>query len=225
MIKYLLLSIFIACQLSLMSTQQLAPNDLKPLKTKAPKPDEPIIIVGGGLAGLSAALEALKADGTVILIDKSKDLGGNSAKASSGINGVNTETQHKMHIEDSTDKFYSDTMSAGDRENDPGLVDLLVQESTSAVEFLIDVGVDLTDINLCGGHSVPRTHWIPSPKEGKPIPVGFSIIKNLKSKVQEFGDMHPGKLQIMTDTPVVGIVTWNDFVTGVRIKNSTGHLV
>lgn len=65
---------------------------------------------------------------------------------------------------------------------------------------------------------------IPSPKEGKPIPVGFSIIKNLKSKVQEFGDMHPGKLQIMTDTPVVGIVTWNDFVTGVRIKNSTGHL-
>uniref|UniRef100_A0AC35GKW3 FAD-dependent oxidoreductase 2 FAD binding domain-containing protein n=1 Tax=Panagrolaimus sp. PS1159 TaxID=55785 RepID=A0AC35GKW3_9BILA len=181
-----------------MSTQQLAPNDLKPLKTKAPQPNEPIIIVGGGLAGLSAALEALRSDATVILIDKSKDLGGNSAKASSGINGVNTETQRKMHIEDSTDKFYSDTLSAGDRENDPTLVDLLVQESNSAVEFLIDAGVDLTDINLCGGHSVPRTHWIPSPKEGRPIPVGFSIIKNLKTK--------------------------NDFVTGVRIKNSTGHL-
>uniref|UniRef100_A0A914QZP7 FAD-dependent oxidoreductase 2 FAD binding domain-containing protein n=1 Tax=Panagrolaimus davidi TaxID=227884 RepID=A0A914QZP7_9BILA len=125
-----------------------------------------------------------------------------------GINGVNTETQRKMHIEDSTDKFYSDTMSAGDRENDPTLVDLLVQESNSAVEFLIDAGVDLTDINLCGGHSVPRTHWIPSPKEGRPIPVGFSIIKNLKIKLQEFGDLHPGKLQIMTDTPVQGIVTW-----------------
>ena len=67
-----------------MSSQQLAPNDLKPLKTKAPKADEAVIIVGGGLAGLSAALEALKADATVILIDKAKDLGGNSAKASSG---------------------------------------------------------------------------------------------------------------------------------------------
>ena len=77
----------------------------------------------------------------------------------SGINGCNTETQRKLHIEDSTDKFLSDTMSAGDRENDPGLVDLLVQESAAAVEFLIDVGVDLTDINLCGGHTVPRTHW------------------------------------------------------------------
>ena len=50
-------------------------------------------------------------------------------------------------------------MVAGDRENDPALVDLLVHESADAVEFLIDAGVDLTDINLCGGHSVPRTHW------------------------------------------------------------------
>lgn len=63
---------------------QLNPGDLRPLKMKAPKPDEPVIIVGGGLAGLSATLEALRADASVILIDKSKDLGGNSAKASSG---------------------------------------------------------------------------------------------------------------------------------------------
>lgn len=67
-----------------MATSQLAPNDLKPLKTKAPKADEPVIVVGGGLAGLSAVLEALKYDASVLLIDKSKDLGGNSAKASSG---------------------------------------------------------------------------------------------------------------------------------------------
>ena len=67
-----------------MASSHLAPNDLKPLKTKAPRPDEPVIIVGGGLAGLSAVLEAIKYDANVILIDKSKDLGGNSAKASSG---------------------------------------------------------------------------------------------------------------------------------------------
>lgn len=30
------------------------------------------------------------------------------------------------HINDSTDRFYSDTMTAGDRENDPILVDQLV---------------------------------------------------------------------------------------------------
>ncbi|KAE9553738.1 hypothetical protein FO519_003048 [Halicephalobus sp. NKZ332] len=202
---------------------QINPSEFQPLKMKAPKPDEPIIVVGGGLAGLSATLEALRSDASVILIDKSKDIGGNSAKASSGINGAGTETQKKLNIEDTTDKFYSDTMSAGDRENDPGLVDLLVHDSAAAVEFLIDVGVDLTDINLCGGHSVPRTHWIPSPKEGKPLPVGVAIIKALKNKVIQFGEENPGKLKIETEREVVGIVTWNDYVTGVRYQNSTGH--
>ena len=44
-----------------------------------------MIIVGGGLAGLSAAIEALKAGSKVIIVDSEKNLGGNSAKASSGI--------------------------------------------------------------------------------------------------------------------------------------------
>lgn len=33
-----------------------------------------------------------------------------------------------MGIEDSTERFRADTMSAGDRENDEGLVDVLVSE-------------------------------------------------------------------------------------------------
>ncbi len=50
-------------------------------------------------------------------------------------------------------------MAAGDRENDATLVDVLVHESADAVQFLVDNGIDLSDVNLCGGHSVPRLHW------------------------------------------------------------------
>jgi heterodisulfide reductase subunit A-like polyferredoxin len=39
-----------------------------------------VVVVGGGLAGLSAAIEAYHAGGTVILLDKAKNVGGNSAK-------------------------------------------------------------------------------------------------------------------------------------------------
>lgn len=43
-----------------------------------------IIVVGGGLAGLSAAIEASRHGAVVTIIEKEKNLGGNSAKATSG---------------------------------------------------------------------------------------------------------------------------------------------
>jgi succinate dehydrogenase/fumarate reductase flavoprotein subunit len=94
---------------------------------RAPKYDEAVIVVGGGLAGMSATISALEEGvSKVYLLDKEKDLGGNSAKATSGINACGTEAQEAAKINDSPDKFYTDTITAGDRENDPGLVDILV---------------------------------------------------------------------------------------------------
>jgi len=47
-----------------------------------------VIVIGGGLAGLSAAHTILENGGSVLLLDKSAFLGGNSTKATSGINGM-----------------------------------------------------------------------------------------------------------------------------------------
>lgn len=129
------------------------------IESKKITQERKIVVVGGGLAGLSAAFEVLNNNAQLILIEGEKVTGGNSAKATSGINGCDTETQRKLGIRDSHDKFYSDTMQAGNNENDPDLVDVLVHNSADAIEFLIKRGVDLTDVNIGGGHSVPRTHW------------------------------------------------------------------
>ena len=51
------------------------------------------IVVGGGLAGVSAANTVLECGGRVVLVDKSAFCGGNSTKATSGINGAETQTQ------------------------------------------------------------------------------------------------------------------------------------
>uniref|UniRef100_A0A915DW92 FAD-dependent oxidoreductase 2 FAD binding domain-containing protein n=1 Tax=Ditylenchus dipsaci TaxID=166011 RepID=A0A915DW92_9BILA len=195
-----------------MACAQLPPGNLEKSPGAAgrtPKNSEPVVIVGGGLAGLSAAIEAIKAGARVILVDKEKDLGGNSAKASSGINGCNTKAQRALGISDSVDKFYSDTMSAGDRENDQTLVDILTHESADAVKFLREHGVDLSD--LCGGHSVPRTYWLPSSKEGKALPVGVAIIRALKNHLTELQEEEPDS-------------NLNDYVTGVRFKNNQGRV-
>ena len=69
---------------------------------------EQVIVVGGGLAGLSAAHTVLEHGGRVLLLDKCPFLGGNSTKATSGINGALTRTQAKAGIDDSADKFEAD---------------------------------------------------------------------------------------------------------------------
>lgn len=58
-----------------------------------------VIIVGGGLAGLSAAHTVLERGGRVLVVDKNPFFGGNSTKATSGINGALTKTQQKQGIQ------------------------------------------------------------------------------------------------------------------------------
>ena len=64
-----------------------------------------VIIVGGGLAGLSAAHTILERGGRALVLDKKDFLGGNSVKATSGINGALTNAQIKLGIPDSAEIF------------------------------------------------------------------------------------------------------------------------
>jgi flavocytochrome c len=57
-----------------------------------------VIIVGGGLAGLSAAHTVLENGGAVVLLDKMKFLGGNSTRATSGINGARARAASRVAL-------------------------------------------------------------------------------------------------------------------------------
>uniref|UniRef100_A0A8R1HIF4 FAD_binding_2 domain-containing protein n=1 Tax=Caenorhabditis japonica TaxID=281687 RepID=A0A8R1HIF4_CAEJA len=178
-----------------------------------------VVVVGGGLAGLSASLQIISDGGRVILVEGEGNTGGNSAKASSGINGAGTETQKNMGITDSPDLLQKDTLTAGDDENDKKLVEILAANSADAVQFLKNVGVDLTDVNLCGGHSVPRTHWIPSPKEGRPIPAGFEIMKRLRTRLNEIQEKDPEAFRLLTQTKMIGIEKRDGRVVGIQTES------
>ena len=80
----------------------------RPRSDAAHNMEEQIIVIGGGLAGLSAAHTVLEHGGRVLLLDKCPFLGGNSTKATSGINGALTRTQAAKGIQDSADKFEAD---------------------------------------------------------------------------------------------------------------------
>lgn len=54
------------------------------LRVSPPDGQRPVVVVGGGLAGLAASIEASRAGAPVILMEKGNRIGGNSAKATSG---------------------------------------------------------------------------------------------------------------------------------------------
>ncbi|KAK4460034.1 putative fumarate reductase flavoprotein subunit [Cladorrhinum samala] len=181
----------------------------------------PVIVVGAGLAGLSASLSALRAGApSVRLLERAAKPGGNSIKASSGINGAPTRFQPvaTLGIDES---FWEDTArSAGARlrgasvsryakEHREALISTLTNRSASAIDFLVDLGVDLSVVALLGGHSYPRTH-----RGAGKTPPGAAIVTTLLSKLKEQGD---DKFQLLTDCEVTKLVTdEDDKVAGVE---------
>ncbi|KAF5386138.1 hypothetical protein D9615_002340 [Tricholomella constricta] len=118
-----------------------------------------VIVVGGGLAGLSAAHTLLERGANVLMLDKQGFMGGNSTKATSGINGAGTQSQQALGIPDNSKIFFEDTKrSARDLARDD-LIRVLTGRSGDAVNWLQDkFNLDLSKVSRLGGHSQPRTH-------------------------------------------------------------------
>ena len=176
-----------------------------------------VIVVGSGLAGLSAAHSVVQNGGKVILLEMMPKYGGNSIKASSGINGAPTRFQPLPD-----DMFYSDTVKSSGviyQNSDPKtkkdrekLMKKLVDNSQSAVYWLTDhFGIDLAAVTQLGGHSRPRTHR----GTGK-LPPGFAIVSALWKKLQED---YAEQAILKTQCRVTKLLTTGSGVVGVEYEN------
>ena len=165
-----------------------------------------VVVIGGGLAGLSAAHTVLERGGNVVVIDKNPFMGGNSTKATSGINGTLTKTQILQGVKDSVDAFLKDTIisaAGGDPNAQPyELAQVLTSESGPAVEWLIDnFGLDLSLLSRLGGHSFPRTH------RGKERFPGMTITYALMEKLEAIAAKQPDRVQIHTKSKATKLIT------------------
>ena len=86
-----------------------------------------VVVIGAGGAGLTAALEAFDQGASVIVLEKMSIAGGNTNRASGGMNASETSVEKENGIEDSNDLFYEDTMKGGYNKNNPELVRNLVE--------------------------------------------------------------------------------------------------
>lgn len=178
-----------------------------------------VIVIGGGLAGLSAAHTCLENGLKTVVIDKMAFFGGNSTKATSGINGALTKSQRKLQISDSPEIFEEDTMRGGAKR--PDLVKVLCHESAPGVDWIMDkFGVDLSLVSRLGGHSQPRTH------RGKERFPGMTITYGLMERLEEIAETNDGRARTLMKTRVEKLLTDSaGNVCGVEAINVKGERI
>ncbi|KAH0476021.1 MAG: uncharacterized protein KVP18_004994 [Porospora cf. gigantea A] len=169
-------------------------------------PAEKIVVVGGGLAGLVACVELVSRGHQVHLLEKEPFPGGNSRKATSGLNAVRS-----MDSADSLTAFQQDMMESGGGLSQEELVLRLAQHSDSALRFLETfTGLEFNQVTQLGGHSHPRTYRLPTDR--KLGPVGMEVVSRLLKFLKASQRFH-----LHTGAKLVDLAMEGDRVTQISV--------
>ena len=170
------------------------------------------IIVGSGGTGLTAALQARELGLNVVILEKNGKIGGNTSRASSGMNASESLVQLDEGIIDNNRDFYEETLKGGGLLNDRAMLKYFVNHSAIAISWLMKYGVRLTDLTITGGMSVKRAH-----RPGSMEPVGFYLTSRLTNQVKKAG------VDIFTGAKVTKLLQdKNGNVNGVEVETDKG---
>ena len=170
--------------------------------------DTEIVIIGAGGAGMTAAIMTKQAGKDFVILEKMPYAGGNTTKATGGMNAAETHYQKEQGIEDSVELFVSDTIKGGHDLNDPALVQVMAGESAGAIDWLDSIGADLPKISFSGGASVNRIH---APADGSGV--GEYLVEKFTAKLAELG------VDIMYETKATELLTDADGrICGVKAE-------
>ena len=172
-----------------------------------------VVVVGSGGAGLAAAIQAHDLGASVVVVEKMSVIGGNTNKASAGMNAAETKFQKLKGIVDSKDLFYKETLTGGKNKNNPELLRYFVENAPDAIDWLDNNGIELSGITTTGGMSIDRTH---RPASG--AAVGGFLISGLQKNINRRG------IEVMLDTNVTEILTENHKVVGVKVSEEDGSV-
>lgn len=168
--------------ISLEDLVPLSEND-KPYELENSKKECDILIIGGGGAGFTAAIEALSTEElNVVILEKMPFAGGNTRMSGGEYAAPGNWVQLTEGITmDSKETFFKDIYEGGEKKGNPELIKVLADNALTNANWLRDfVGVKYKDYqSWYGGHSLPRTLW--------PMGDGAEYIDTLIDKAEELG--------------------------------------
>ncbi|MGW6739230.1 FAD-dependent oxidoreductase [Streptomyces sp. NPDC055025] len=168
-----------------------------------------LVVIGSGVAGLSAAVEAAEAGLTVHVLEAADTIGGASVMSGAACFIVDTPLQRSQGITDSVGLALDDWVRMGGPTADLEWAGRYAADSAREVyRWLADLGIEWRALDQPEGNSVPRWH----------VPAGWGrrIIEVLAGRVQKLG------VAIRTGATAEELCFSAGRVTGVRIRSAEG---
>jgi fumarate reductase flavoprotein subunit len=184
-------------------------ENFQPLSVSKLNDSYDVVIIGSGGTGLAAAIQANELGMKVAVLEKEEELGGNTNRASSGMNAAETNVQLKHGVIDNVADFYHETYKDGGRLNDKDMLGYFVYHTAPAVDWLADHDIKLDDITVTGGMSKKRTH-----RPASMAPIGGFLVKSL------LGVVAKENIPVFNNTKVTKLLRAADGrINGVEVKS------
>lgn len=172
-----------------------------------------VVVVGGGGAGLAAAIEARGLGRDVILLEKNPALGGSTAWSIGSVSATATPHQIAKGIKDGPDGHYEDMPgfagSFSNRDNDE-LRRVLCDEMPDTFRWLLSHGVRFFGPMPEPPHQQPRMHNI--------LPNSRAFIYHLGRAARRAG------VSIRTEARAKDLIRENGRITGVACDTPQGEI-
>ncbi|WP_195701289.1 flavocytochrome c [Companilactobacillus futsaii] len=180
----------------------------KPNKIEELKDSYDVIIVGSGGAGLTSAIQAYELGLSPVILEKMDKIGGNTNRASSGMNAAETFVQLNHHIVDSFQEFYDETFIGGGKQNNPELLKFFTEHGALAIDWLDQHGLKLDDLTITGGMKTMRTH-----RPSSLMPIGGYLVTELLKYVEKY------QIPLFDNVKVTDILSENGQITGIKAES------
>ena len=176
--------------------------------------DWDVIVVGPGVAGLTAACSALESGaGTVLILEKSPVVGGHSILSTGYVAAVDKRRQQKAGIEDSPSLMLQNMLEVGGNLNDVELAKIVCENSEDTVYWLEKMGVKWDENiyqTVAGLH--PRSHITNF------VRAGYDYVMALLSSAKKMG------AKLALNTKGLELIEKDGRVTGIRVQNPDGSI-
>ena len=167
-----------------------------------------VVVVGGGGAGLAAAIEARERGASVLLLEKNVELGGSTAWSIGSVSATQTPHQRAKGIADNPQDHWADMPGfAGDlaQRDNAELRRVLCDEIPDTFQWLLDSGVRFMGPMPEPPHRQPRMHNV--------LPNSHAFIYHLGRRARRAG------VEVRTDTVVTRLLQQGGRVAGVDVSS------